>query len=139
MGVISNYTTNYVLSTNLLVKTVSNEHTLLKCNTNYGHCFIINSNKNFSHPLKIEFDIDSISSNHYFNIFDEDAEVRVTLPTIGHYIIIIPSNGIITATCNGNNVSVNSNNPVTNLARLSFFVVNNGDYLTFKNVIIYSI
>lgn len=70
---------------------------------------------------------------------DEDAEGRVILQNTGHYIITIDNNGVISATCDEDNVTINPQNPITSMMRLSFFVVGNNNYLTFKNLEIYTI
>ena len=70
---------------------------------------------------------------------DSDGEARCRLNSTGHYELTIPINDNITATLNGNPVTVNPNNLIPNLARLSFFVVGSGATITFKELKIYSI
>lgn len=141
MGVPSNHNSNYILQQGRVSKDITSENTVLTIinSTNYyGHCFIQTDQMYFSYPLKIEFEIDS-SNNNYFNIYDNDEEARVNLTSVGHYIIIISSNGLISATCNGNPVTINPQNTVTSLMRLSFFLSGFKTTLSFKNLMIYSI
>lgn len=88
--------------------------------------------------MRVEFDIVSVTGRHYFNIFDVDVEVMISLMN-GHYIITVNSNGVVSATCDGVIVNPSSNDPIESLSRLSFFVVGVGNSLSFKNLEVYSI
>ena len=137
-AVTANHNSNYTLSQNRITKQVTDTHTLLTCTGNYGHCFIINEEKNFDSPCKIEFDIVSTTGRNYFNMLDVDAEARIKL-TKGHHIITVNNNGIITATCDGSPITPSNSDPIESLMRLSLFVVGDGVTLSFKNLEIYTI
>ena len=55
----------------------------------------------------------------------------------GHYIITVSSNGTISATCDGNTITVNPDNPIVSNMRLSFFISGENNTIAFRNLKIY--
>lgn len=72
-------------------------------------------------------------------MLDEDIEVRIPFTNTGHYIITIDSNGVVTATCDGTNITPSSNDPMESLIRLSLFVVDADNHIKFKDLKVYPI
>lgn len=139
-GVTGTPQTNYIAQDNRVSKQVTDDGTVVSyVNGNYGHLFIKANTPTFQAPFKIEFDLVSYNGEICMNLMDSDGEARIRLSRTGHYEIIVPLNQNITATCDGNPVTVNPNNLIPNLARLSFFVVGTGSTITFKELKIYPI
>lgn len=139
-GVTGTTQSSYIIQGNIITKQITDDGTVISYNSDrYGHLFIKSTSPTFQSPLKIEFDIVSFTGESYFNIYDSDGEGRIRLNNTGHYEIIIPVDSNITATRDGNQITVNPNNPIPNLARLSFFLVGTGSTLTFKELKIYPI
>lgn len=139
-GVTGTPQTDYIISDNRMSKQVTDDGTVISYETgNYAHLFIKANTPTFQAPFKIEFDLVSYNGGNYFNLMDSDGEARIKLSLTGHYVITVPLNQNITATCDGNPVTVNPNNLIPNLARLSFFIVGAGSTITFKELKIYPI
>lgn len=139
-GVTGTPQTNYIVQDNRVNKQVTDDGTVVSYVTgNYGHLFIKANTPTFQAPFKIEFDLVSYNGENYMNLMDSDGEARIRLNQTGHYEITVPLNQNITATCNGNPVTINPNNLIPNLARLSFFIVGTGSTITFKELKIYPI
>ena len=141
-GVTGTPQNQYVVTENRIKKEVTDNGTVVtqyNDSPSYGHLFIKEDSQYFNYPLRIEFDLVELNRTQYFSIYDYDGEGRVHMSNTGHYIIEINSNGVISATCNGNNVTIDPQNPITQLMRLSFFVVGVNETMTFKNLKIYPI
>lgn len=139
-GIQGSANPNYTVSGNNISWEAKAENTVINCSTAYGHLFIKNNQQNFPYPLKVEFDIDSFDgTRQYFNVYDVDGEARLWINANGHYIIVISDEGVISATCNGNNCTINPQNSISTNSRLSFFLSGTDVNLKFRNLKIYPI